>query len=119
MCFQLACFFFVKPAALTAFDGRQCLGIELGMIYRGSHINGMGQLHADEATAATLVTQQVTAVARGYERGHTLLLLHLCVVGTLHRHRGQLHHILEGGHAAVAEAVDLVHIDEHVGCHAA
>ena len=79
----------------------------------------MSQLHADEAAAAALVVQEVATIAGGDERGHVLLLLHLRVVGTFHRHHGQLHHVLECRHAAVAKAVDLIHVDEHVGRHAA
>ena len=89
------------------------------MIYKRIHIDGSLQLDADEAATTRLITQEVTAVARRHERGHTPQLLHLSAVRTLQRYRGQLHEVLQRSHTCSREAVELVYIDEPVRGHTA
>ena len=62
--------------------------------------SGIGfTFHADETAATRLVAQQVAAVAGGDERGHALHLLHLSAMRALQRDGGQLHQVLQCGHA--------------------
>ena len=57
VCFEQAGLLFGKPASLAGVEGGQGLGIELVVVYGGIYIDGVGQLHADEAAAAALVVQ--------------------------------------------------------------
>ena len=56
-----------EPAALATVQFIQQLGIRLGVVDRPRTVDGMLHFHADEASAARKIGQQVATVARANE----------------------------------------------------
>ena len=58
-----------EPVTLALGKQVHALGIELGVLHRGFHIDHLADVEAEEAAAAALISEQGVAVAGADERG--------------------------------------------------
>ena len=101
-----------EPVTLALGKQEHALGIELRVVYRGVHIKHLTNVEAEEAAAATLISEQGMAIAGADERGDAGQRGALLGIGLAHAQRGHLHKVLQCALLSGRVAVILVEVDE-------